>query len=73
MIAFKSRIPTRRYLLSGLLALVGAISASAEVLVPFTPGNLLVPTVNVTVTNADGLYTSQLHKSARGNRAGAGF
>lgn len=58
MIAFESTGWTRRCLLGGLLALmVGATSAGAEVLVPFTPGNLLKPSVQVTVTNADGLYT----------------
>jgi hypothetical protein len=58
MIAFELRKRTRRPLASGLLAvMLGATSAGAEVLVPFTPGNQLRPSVQVTVTNADGLYT----------------
>jgi hypothetical protein len=37
--------------------MLGPPSAGAEVLVPFTPGNQLKPSVEATVTNADGLYT----------------
>lgn len=58
MSACGSKIQLRRRLLGGLLALLaGASSAAAEVLVPFTPGNLLVPIVDATVTESNGIYT----------------